>query len=240
MADALGALQPPRQRQKRQRWNQPTPDHQRHQVDRAETPRDDVAHAPHRARAQGQHQRQHRHMAAVLTADQRQPAGGHQQPQHAGNAQSFAQEQRGETQGEKCLGLQDQRRQPWRHAAVHRLKKKGELPQGDRRAIGDQPAPRQLRAFNQQHRREGHQQETQRPQQHRWQAIEADLDDHKVDSPRNDHHQGDQQVLERHCDILLQAFRHISLQHKAIPFRRTSTVTAQGCATVPLFQSPYG
>ena len=68
-------------------------------------------------------------MAAVFAADQCQAAGRHQQPQHAGQAQPLTEKQRSKTEGEESLRLQDQRSQPWRHAAVHGLKQERELAQ---------------------------------------------------------------------------------------------------------------
>ncbi len=71
-------------------------------------------------------------------------------------------------------------------------------PKRNRRAVREQPAPRQLRPLHEKHRGHRRERETQCAEQHRRHTMQAHLDHDEIDAPREHHDQREQQIPGRH------------------------------------------
>ncbi len=96
------------------------------------------------------------------------------------------------------LGLQQQGRQPRRHARGQRQVQEPELPQRHQQPYGDDHAPARSRARDQQDRWEQHDAEAQDEQQQRRDVLQTPVDDDEVEAPDGGDQGGEQAVTSVH------------------------------------------
>ena len=118
---------------------------------------------PQQARAEGQHKTEQGQVAFAMGGDEIEAGSRQRQGHPVVGLPALTQPDHGEQQGEHHLGLQHQRGHARRHAELHGAEQKGELPEADGTAIGQQPAPRHGGSGDQQDGGKDHPDEAQRP-----------------------------------------------------------------------------
>lgn len=141
-----------------------------------------IAAGPAERRRQGQHKAHQRDMfPSEAPLHQHQHAEDRQSdPRQLLALQAFAKDEGAENNGKEGLRLQNQRRQPRRHAQADSAEQKGKLAKANGQAIAQQQAQRNRWPGDKQQRREGHQHKAQARQHQRRHIVQSQLNHHEV------------------------------------------------------------
>jgi hypothetical protein len=113
-------------------------------------------------------------------------------------AEPLTQEEAGEQHGERRRGLQDQRREPGRHAGGHGEVQEHELQDAEPEPVAEDPPPRHRWAPDEQQGRDGDQAEAHGDEEERRELLERQVDRGEVQPPAQCHEDGEEAVAQRH------------------------------------------
>jgi hypothetical protein len=122
-------------------------------------------------------------------------------PIHCVNPRPFTQQQNGQADREKCLQLNDERRQSRRQAEFHAGEQQRELQRELEQSVSGQQLPGNCRTLDEKYQRKRGKQEAQSGKEYRRQILQADLDDNEIEAPDADDGNGDQDIGDAHFSM---------------------------------------
>ena len=195
---AVGAVEPEREAEQRQRRDKARPDDEAQHVDPARLLGDDIGHAPGGGGHDG-HQEGNRPAAGhARPGDQDEAEARYEAADHLVRPGPLAHDNGGEEDREEDLRLHHHGGEARRHAQAKRREEQAELRHAEKEAVGDHMAPIGLGPRDEDDGRQGREEEAQRREQQRRHGADPELDDDEAQAPDGRDEKGGEAVAERH------------------------------------------